>query len=210
MVMEYAGEMETHLTLCWDASENIDELRTWGLENGLKCLHIILARGEHHSQPMLTRRTKGTLSEEIATAQSLKDALAAEGFAVQRIKIEAAPWNEDVPQTAADLKSDPPDKYFESHIKILFEDYLSITALTAAVEKHSAHLSRNALRVRPDGRQERFVTLRCWSVGYTEAAAKLKKLLIEIEHLGFPVIDVEEEYVVYDDNRAIDAGWLES
>ncbi len=205
-MIEYAGELETHLTIRIDESKNVDELRMWGLENGLKCLHIILARGDHPSQPMLTRRAKGKLCEEIAVARRLKDALDAEGFAVQRIKIEAAPWNEGVPQTVADLKGDAPEKYFESHVKILADDRQPLVELTAAVEKHSAHLSRNALRVRPDGSRERFVTLRCPSVGYIEAAVKLKRLITEIEHLGYPVVDVKEEYVIYDDNLPIDAG----
>src|SRR5690242_13542138 len=104
IVVEFAGELETHITVGLDASESLAKLQEWATSQGLKCLHIILDRGATISQPMLTRHGQGTLSEEWTIASDLSRALNAAGFEVVRIKIEAAPWNKDVPQTENDVQ----------------------------------------------------------------------------------------------------------
>ncbi|HEX8251467.1 MAG TPA: hypothetical protein VF599_25055 [Pyrinomonadaceae bacterium] len=206
--MEFFGELETHLTICLTESKSIEDLRDWGTPRGLKCLHIVLEQGEVCSQPMLTRRTTGKLTGEIDAAESLKNLLIADGFTVSRIKIEAAPWNEDVPQSAAEIVRYSPLRYFESHTRIICDKETDKIVLIETVTKHSAHLSRNALRRREDGLEERFITQRCRTGGYAESLSQLNALLREIRGLGYTVIDVEEEYVVYDSNLEIDAGWI--
>lgn len=209
-IMEFTGELETHLTVCLQKTKSIDELRDWGAMHRLKCLHIVLEKGEVPSQPMLTRRAIGKLPDEIVAADRLKELLIEDGFAVSRIKIEAAPWNEDVPQSAAEIKEHSSQRYFENHIRILCDSQADTFELIRTVTNHSAHLSRNALRRRHDnGLEERFVTQRCRKDGYTESRDRLNALLHEVRALGYIVIDVEEEYVVYDSNLAIDAGWIQ-
>src|SRR5579871_6604612 len=162
--MEYTGEFETHLTVCLAAADEIDSLRQWSANHGLKCLHIVLDRGVTISQPMLTRRGQGDLSDELERALSLGQTLNAEGFRVTRIKIEAAVWNQDVPQSRAEAERHPATRYFEHHVKLLLDGYADSLTLAGIADQHSAHLSRNALQVRGDGRFERFVTQRCRSV----------------------------------------------
>jgi hypothetical protein len=208
--MEFTGELETHLTFCLQKEKTIEELRDWGAARGWKCLHIVLEQGEVCSQPMLTRRATGKLTDEISAVESLKKLLIADGFPVSRIKIEAAPWNEDVPQSAAEIAEHSPQRYFESHIRILCGKEANKSELIETVIKHSAHLSRNALRYREDGLEERFITQRCRTGGYAESLSQLNALLREIRGLGYTVIGVEEEYVVYDSNLEIDAGWIQT
>lgn len=208
--MEFTGELETHLTISLQNGKNIKNLRDLGTAHNLKCLHIVLEQGEVCSQPMLTRRTNGKLTDEIAAAENLKKLLIAGGFPVCRIKIEAAPWNEDVPQTAAEIEEQSNQRYFESHIRIICGEEANKSDLIEIAGKHSAHLSRNALRRREDGLEERFVTQRCFKCGCAESRNRLNALLREIRDLDFTVIDVEEEYVVYDSNLGIDAGWIKN
>jgi len=206
--LEFSGELETHLTVHLEEPDQMEALRQWGAEHGLKCTHILLDRGRHPSQPMLTRRARGDLASELASASRLVSVLGRRGLAVRRVKIEAAPWNRDVPQTCAEAARQPLERYFEQHVKLLLQPDADYGALGDLAGRHAAHLSRNALRQRPDGQEERFVTQRCRGVGRLKARQRLEALVHELSSLGHAVLDVEEEYVVYDSNEAIDAGWI--
>lgn len=208
--MDFDGEFETHITVCLDELNSLEELKQWGIDHGLKYLHIVLGRGLTPSQPMLTRRGNGKLSNELATSINLSQSLKTAGFLVTRIKIEAAIVNNDIPQSSAESSGIESDRYFEHHIKLLLEPSADNTILANLAEKHSAHLSHNALRIQSDGCREWFVTQRCYSVGRNEARKQLNILLKAIAELNHTVLDVKEEYVVYDSNLAIDEGWIQS
>lgn len=209
MFMEYSGELETHLTVFLEETRNIEQLQELARVYNLKCLHIILERGETISQPMLTWRAQGELTSQIEKARHLKDIISAAGFPVVRIKIEAAPQNKDVPQSKNELRKQFDGRYFESHIRILLDSRENNRALNEIAERHSAHLSRNALKESQNGFEERFVTQRNWRVGYSESNQKLIRLLNEIKDSGYKVIDVEEKFVVFDSNLEIDRGWIQ-
>ncbi len=206
--MEFAGEFETHITVRVANPAAIDALRVWAERRGVTFHHIVLDRGQTPSQPMISRHGRGRLSDERAAAEELGRQLAAAGFAVSRVKIEAAPWNDDVPESDADA-ANRPGRYFEHHVKLALDVAADIAALAALAVRHSAHLSRNARRVREDGLQERFVTQRCHDVGRRTASERLNALLAALTPLGHPVLSVEEEFVVYDSNPGVDTGWLE-
>jgi hypothetical protein len=206
---EFAGEFETHITVQLGALQSNASVRDWGLRHGLKSLHIVLDRGDTVSQPMLTRRGQGVLSRELARALELSDELSRDGFVVVRIKIEAMPCNQDIPQSDADAESHSPTLYFEHHIKLAIDANTDLSALVALVQRHSANLSRNAFKMRSDGQEERFVTQRCRSVGRATARLRLDALLSALATDGYQVLRIEEEFVVHDSNIAIDAGWLE-
>ncbi|ROQ60106.1 hypothetical protein EDD93_7526 [Streptomyces sp. 840.1] len=215
MGAEFAGEFETHLTVCpvpgrgtGDAEESA-RLGRWAAEHGLKFTRILLDRGAVRDQPMLTERGRGSLSGRRASAQVRSDALRAAGFTVVRVKIEAAPWNEDVPRTAGEAVALDPLCHFEHHIKLLLGGEAEVTAARSVAVRHGAHLSRNARRAVGGGRHERFVTQRCHAVGRAGARAKLDALLAALGAAGLQVLECEEEFVVHDDRPALDAGWIE-
>jgi hypothetical protein len=208
--MEFAGAFETHITVRATDSTDIDALRLWAERHNLAFHHIVLDRGQTPSQPMVSRRGRGRLSSELSAADELRRLLAAEAFAVSRIKIEATPQNDDVPTSDATAIGAHAGRYFEHHVKLALDPSADIVALAAIAVTHSAHLSRNARRVRAEGGHERFVTQRCFAVGRNTAREKLKSLLIALETLGHPILSVEEEFVVYDSNPGVDSGWLES
>jgi len=207
--MQFPGDFETHLTVRLADGQTVESLRAAPAARGLKCTHIVLARGRSASQPMLTRDGRGTLAGQLAEAAALRRALEADGFVVSRVKVEAAPWNQGVPQSDADGAAHPADRYFEHHVKLLLDDRADLHALARLAARHGAHLSHNALRRRDDGRLERFVTQRCHGVGRHTARARLEALLAELHSECYEVIDVEEEFVVYDSDLSLDAGWIE-
>lgn len=206
--MEFAGALETHLTVESLAADRIAVLGRFADLHGLKCLHIVLDRGNSASQPMLTRHGRGVLSSELEVAQKLALKLCDAGFDVTRIKIEAAPFNEDVPQCDGAVPGLSENQYFEHHVKLVVAADADLAELTRLAERHQARLSRNALRVRDDGLLERFVTQRCWSVGRFTAEKSLNALRSDLDQAGWAIAETEAEFVVYDSNLEVDAGWL--
>jgi hypothetical protein len=199
---------ETHLTIAAPDPSRVDALEEWAGKRSFKFGHILLDRGKSPSQPMLTRGGRGTIDVERDIAEASVRDLRADGFDVVRVKIEAAPSNEDVPKTDAEASDLPESKYFEHHVKVLLADEDAVAGLTSLAVPHGGHVSRNARRVRPDGRQERFVTQRLYRVGRETAKQHLDSLLNALN--SYEVLEIEEEFVVYDDNVTVDAGWFKN
>lgn len=208
--MDFEGDFESHVTVRADGPGGPEALAAWAAARGLKFTHIELARGRTVSQPMVTRQGRGLLRHELDRTRALAGELAGAGFAVTRVKLEAAPWSRGVPLSDDHGASAAPDQYFEHHVKLVLADDADLGMLAAMASAHSAHLSRNARRVRPDGRRERFVTQRCRGVGGASARARLDALLSALTQAGYDVVEVEEEYVVYDSDLSVDAGWIEA
>ncbi|MEU6937860.1 hypothetical protein ACFUJX_08405 [Streptomyces rubiginosohelvolus] len=201
-----------------------DELRRlerWAaLRPEVKFTHIALARGRTASQPMLTLRgSRPSYEDELAAVRETRAALAGDGFAVARVKVECAPWAAEVPREDADVVgSEHPHgrRHFEHHVKLLLDEADGDAAdgrradLVAVAVRHGAHVSWNARRVRADGREERFVTQRCHRTGDRRAALALDALLTELAAFGYDVVDVEREYVLLDSGPELDEGWLEA
>jgi len=204
---QFAGEFETHLTLRQCEQADMERLARWSEARGWKFVHIVLSRGQSASQPMLTWHSKGTLQSELARAEEARRDCEEAGFFVSRVKLEVAPYNPDVPQSARDVESNR--RYFEHHVKVLLPPDAETGEIQHAIKGANAHLSRNARRVRPDGQQERFVTQRCYHVGRSEAKDAFDGLLRCLRALPFPVVETEEEFVVFDSNLALDAGWFD-
>ena len=201
---DISGEFELHLTA---EGHDAERLRIFATDNGMKFSHIVLDRGTHTSQPMLTLRGSGTLTEQIELGRQWARRMRQADLGCRRIKAEAAPDNEGVPRTDAQAVA---DRYFEHHVKLLLPDdeLTRRIELAMLVTPHHARLSRNAYRERPDGAQERFVTQRCHHAGRATAHARLTQLLAVLRETGYPILQVEEEYVGYDSWLAMDDGWL--
>ncbi|MEU6235994.1 hypothetical protein [Kitasatospora sp. NPDC047058] len=206
---DFAGEFETHLTVvCTSAAGDEGRIRSWAERHRVKYTRIVLDRGATTDQPMVTVRGRGALQAQRSAALTWVERLRGEGFGVARVKIEAAPWNEDVPRTAAEAAGLPPGCYFEHHVKLALLDGTEVAAVRVLAERHAAHVSRNARRDLDRG-HERFVTQRCRGVGRPEARRRLDALLHALAAAGFQAVEVEEEFVVHDDRPALDSGWID-
>jgi hypothetical protein len=191
------GDFEYHVTVSDDAAAAA-ALAVWARARDVKFTHIVLARGEMPSQPMLTVRVAGTIVSVLEEASLLAGGLRGSGFDVVRVKLEASPFAEGVPSTAED------GCYFEHHIKLLLPPDADESALVDVVTPHGAHLSRNVRRIREDGNSERFVTQRC----HAAAVDRLGALTEDLRAALYNILSVEREYVVYDDRPSVDAGWI--
>lgn len=201
---EVSGDFEIHITV--DASRT-DELASFAASRGVKFVHIVLDRGVHASQPMLTLTGHGSSADQRFLLRAWEDDLRAAGIRPCRSKIEATPWSAGVPGSDEEAVGEPPSRYFEHHVKLLLPE-TEAAGLTDLVAPHGARLSRNARRQRPDGRQERFVTQRCHGVGRTTARQRLDALLAALRAAGHDIVRVEQEYVVFDSDLRLDQGWL--
>ena len=204
--MEFTGEFETHLTIASPECASQIALTTWAREHGMKFLQIELADGLTPIQPMLSWRGTGSRTSQMVRIQSVSDELAKAGFRVTRSKLEASPRNDDIPENDTDVEH-AAMRYFEHHVKLLLS-YEDISRLQQIAQRHEAHLSRNAFVQREDSLSERFVTQRCWRVGRKTAQRRLDLLLSELQQAALTVIESEAEYVVYDSNLSLDAGWI--
>jgi hypothetical protein len=223
-VRDFDGAFETHLTVAAGPPDELAEcvaahglagcaaahgLAEWAGAHGFKYGEIVLDSGATPRQPMLTRHARGTLAAQVDAAREWARRIGATGHTVVRLKVEASADNAGVPRDAADAAA-LPECYFEHHVKVLLSGPDPTEALRAAVRPHGGHVSRNARRLLADGRHERFVTQRCHGVGRADARVRLAALRAAIDAFGVPVLEVEEEYVVYDDNLGLDAGWIDA
>jgi hypothetical protein len=211
--MNFTGEFETHITVAIDnfggakqINEICEELQQWCIKHHLKFLHILLDQGVNQSQPMLTRRGMGKAIDELEKAKKISQALAFAGFSVTRIKIEAAPWSQGIPRSNAEVLNCSTDQYFEHHIRLLLSPKTDLQHLKNIAQEHSAHISRNALKIRQDNYQERFITQRCIAMGQVEANHQLEILSDAIKE--YKIINQEQEFVIYDNNLDLDHGWI--
>ncbi|WP_202502325.1 hypothetical protein, partial [Streptomyces sp. SID5785] len=207
----YEGDLEAHLTVDAASAEAVARLAAWAAARGLGFTHIVLARGRHPSQPMVTLRGHGRADAWIrSTVAETEAALAHAGFPVLRTKVETTPWASGVPQTDAEARRATARLHFEHHVKLLLPAGADREALASRVLPHGAHLSHNARRTRRDGHQERFVTQRCHAGGAPTAARRLDALLAALkEHSEAQILETEREYVLHDTHLDLDEGWLD-
>ena len=205
----FTGAFETHLTVAARPEGGVDALARFAAVRGAKFALIVLDRGRTRSQPMLTTAGEGTLTAQVEAAGALSRDLANAGFRVVRVKVEAAPWNAGVPADDAAAARLGDAMYFEHHVKVVLDGPPGSGTLPALLGRHGARLSRNARRRRANGETEWFATQRCYGVGLPTAGARLDALAGALASAGWTPVEVEREFVVYDDAPSVDDGWLE-
>ena len=215
---DFHGHFETHLTLAaadhesaaaWATAHGAAFRDACGADAAIKFSRIVLDRGEAPDQPMLTITGNGTLEDQRVTARQWCDRLRAAGFTVVRVKVEASPFNADIPLTTPEAAALPDGYYFEHHVKLVLTGDADIARAREVGVRHGGHLSRNARRALENGRHERFVTQRCYRIGRPEARRRLDAMLADLTGAGFPPAEVEQEFVVVDDNPLLDRGWID-
>jgi hypothetical protein len=207
--LAFEGDFETHVTVRCDPAD-VDLLERWAAGDGLKLTVIVLGRGRVPVQPMITLRGSGVLGAQYAAAGFVVGRLESAGFEVARVKIEASPWTRGVPGDDQGALRLGPGCYFEHHIKLLLDAGCDVEALGRLVAPHAAHVSWNARRALGAGRHERFVTQRCRGVGMAAAGGRLEELCGTLRGSGYKIVSVEREFVVFDSDESLDAGWIAS
>ena len=206
----FAGDFESHVTVEALPPDQVKKFQDACLEIGVKPILIELSRGDTPVHPMTAGKHRGRLPDVI---EYLENDVAAHlrhrGFKVSRIKVEAAPWNEEIPLTNTEAEQCP-DNYFEFHLKVLLDSMERYDELAGICEQHVTHLSSNAFKKREDGKLEYFTTMRCYNMGRTVAQVEFTGLAPAIKMAGFETCSEVCEYTVYDTNLSLDDAWLEA
>jgi hypothetical protein len=205
----YRGMFESHITI--DALDRDQQLRFSDVcrQLGVKSVLIELPEGAARSQPMTASYHHGEIGLVIAEVSSQCRGLREAGFALARVKLEAVASNEGVPDSDEEAARAPSENYFEFHVKLLLPATANLESLRACCDRHSARLSRNALKTESDGRSERFVTFRLYSIGRRSAFARLDALERDLTLAGFIIANRQREYTIFDSAERLDAGWID-
>lgn len=160
---------------------------------GFRRTHVVLARGEHPVQEMLTARVDAPdLPALRARARAMLRALPAP----LRVKLEVA--LPDDPRLRAALNA----HYTEFHVKVAVTTE-RLGALGDLARAHGAHLSRTDA---DDATPARYLTLRD---APDAPPSRLDALRDALAAAGFAVRRARAEAVLDDTNLALDDGWME-
>lgn len=201
------GLFESHITVHAETPEALARFKSACAEIGVKCLHIELDSGRNVFQPMIGATHRGDFATARHEAFELEATLTRRGFAVTRVKIEAFIDNEGVPKTNTEARAMGGGTYFEFHALVTLPSSDVPAALRSVCAAHGGHLSRNAFKRDPEGRTSRFVTLRVSGVGSRRADSIFGDFLNALREAGFELSKTRREFVVYDSNLELDAGW---
>lgn len=176
-------------------------------QNG-KSIWIELEGGQSINQPMFGIRMSSTARTQADNIKALVEAFA-QDFLVKRIKVEAGPHNNNIPQSSDVALNEPDDCYFEHHVAMELKGDTDFDGLKSELAGYHGYLSRNAFKTAPQsGEQIRFATQRFSKVTQKEADAKLEKLVNYMKKKQLNVMRIEREYNIFDSNLHLDQGWM--
>ncbi|MEM7157861.1 MAG: hypothetical protein AAF799_33785 [Myxococcota bacterium] len=181
-------ELEAHITVA-----SLQGLDAAADELGLRVIDIVLDRGAHVSQPMVTWSGSTSVEGALERLSEIRERLREAGHEVLRTKLEAPP-------------EEPTELYLEQHVKLRIPDGVALEGLAQLGRSHGANLSRNARR-RGDGFSWRFLTQRHLGP-WSHARAPFDALVDALRAAGWAVDALEREAVLLDTAIELDAGWL--
>jgi len=206
---QYTGTFEAHITICAESPAILQRFQQICQQLNVKCILIELPNGVMRSQPMTASHHRGNLAQVCTEVHSLAQQIWQAGFQVNRVKIEAMVYNQDIPVTDREVALHPVTNYFEFHIKALLAKDTDLEALRQHCAAQGAHLSANAFKLNTNGQHQRFITLRLYKLGRNSAQGRFQALLTSLRGQRIVLMQPQQEYTVFDSNLELDAGWLE-
>lgn len=209
---------EVHITVADDHNRGAEVFKEDCRKLGVKAILIELESGRPvHGifQYQTGFWAAGSFDEILRLIDEHSSALQQQGWRVVRQKCEVTPsllpGHINCPIENEDLEKFPPQNYFEFHVKLEIptdkrDEQMAV--IRQLVEKHRAHLSRNAFKSFSDC-EHRFVTQRVYRKGQREAYAIIDAFVADALATSLNVVQVQREYAVYDTNVDYDAGWVE-
>ena len=208
MQPSYRGTFEAHITVSAVNSAFKEKFHQICQNLNVKCVFIELPLGATRSQPMTASYHHGTLKDVLQQINQIAQNIVNADFEITRIKIEAMVSNQDIPISNIEAQKLPPSNYFEFHVKAILSADENLEVLRKYCLQHKAHLSANAFKKLVDGKQQRFITMRVYGVGYKSAQQRFDNLLLHLKAKGYKLSQQQREYTVYDNNSNLDAGWI--
>ena len=206
---QYKGLFEAHVSIAPLEKHQAEDFRAFCEKHHCKAIQIVLSRGTTPVQPMSCSRHQGTLESAKAEVNQLARDMQQAGYEVKRLKIEAYPKNQDIPQNQKEAKNHSAQNYFEHHWKVLLSSKPTEELLNIC-EQFKAHFSKNAFKKRTDQKQEHFITLRLYGQGLQETESTCAAFKTRLEALQVEVLKSITEYCVYDDYVTLDDQWLDT
>lgn len=208
MKPSYTGTFEAHVTIKADNLAVREKFNQLCQNLSLKCVVIQLPKGLIPSQPMTASYHHGALKDVLQEINAIAKIISKRDFEITRIKIEAMVSNQDVPISDMEAQKLPKSNYFEFHVKVILSADENLEILRKYCLQHDAHLSANAYKQLVDAKQQRFITMRVYGLGYKSAQKRFDNLLELLKAKGFKLSQQQREYTVYDSNLSLDAGWI--
>lgn len=153
-----------------------------------------------------------TSSKHIGNNQSVMEemeriALILKGndYTITRKKVETVPWHSMAPQASGTTM--PKDCYFETHIglAITHDELGKLRDLTGA---NGVHLSRNAFKKLDAATHVRMCTLRSYTQNREEFNQQRDLFIDLLKANDFNILDIINEFAIYDTNTRHDSAWL--
>ncbi|MGB3636287.1 MAG: hypothetical protein WBA39_01650 [Rivularia sp. (in: cyanobacteria)] len=207
MQPSYKGTFEAHITVKVEKLALREKFKLICQNINVKCVFIELPEGVTRSQPMTASYHHGTFSDVLQQINQIAQNIVNADFEITRIKIEAMVSNQDIPISDIEAQRLPKTNYFEFHVKAILSAWENLEMLRKNCLQHDAYLSANAFKI-VDEKQERFITMRVYGMGYKSAQQHFDNLLKLLKSKGFKLSQQQREYTVYDSNLNLDAGWI--
>lgn len=198
---------EVHVTIEPQQSSDIDTLLAICSQQRWKAI-IIDLKPPSPNQPMTCSRITGTIDDAFSHAKQVQRCLQQAGLLVNRVKIEAAPWNSQVPHSDQERQQHDPSAYFEYHLKLALSANNWQETLPQICHSFQAHLSHNALKHEANGTIQRFATIRSSTLGLERFQAYTQAFQDCVDSAGFTILKAITEFCIYDSNSALDNSWL--
>ncbi|MBV6623993.1 MAG: hypothetical protein KI793_13830 [Rivularia sp. (in: Bacteria)] len=208
MQPSYKGTFEAHITVSANNSAFTEKFNQLCRDLNVKCVFIQLPQGATRYQLMTASYHHGDFKAVLQQINQIAQKIKKADFEIIRIKIEAMVSNRDIPQQDIEAQKLPSSNYFEFHVKAILSASENLQVLRKYCLQHDAHLSTNAFKKLTDGKQQRFITMRVYGVGYKSAQKRFDNLLLHLKAKGFKFSQQQREYTVYDSNLSLDAGWI--
>lgn len=193
---------EIHITTNAVLQKDIPAYITFCESIEAKPIIIELQEGETAQQPMISKVVKSDRVADIPIwIERLTKQFEANNYPVKRVKVEVPLEYIYLGEIAfPEYKG----KYFEWHGKFIFENEEELDQARRTAISLGAHLSRNSLKGESN---KRFITVRTYGNEYAfKSAVNRLKNSLYIKPLD---LEKEEyEYCIYDSNKVIDKGWI--
>jgi NTP pyrophosphatase (non-canonical NTP hydrolase) len=126
-------------------------------------------------------------------------------YTITRKKVETVPWHSMAPQTSGAIM--PKDCYFETHIglAITTAELGKLHELTGA---NGVHLSRNPFKKLDNDTHVRMCTLRSYTQSREEFNKHRDSFVDLLKANDFNILDIINEFAIYDTNTHHDSAWL--
>ena len=192
-------KIEIHITTAALGLSEIDDFVNFCKTIDAKPIIIELADGEILQHPMISKRVEVKDRHELDKIMSnLKSQFTASGYHLSRIKLEVHSKSAEAGKLFfPDFKGG----YYEWHAKVYNDD---LEAIYKVADFVNVHVSKNGLK---GIKNRRILTVRETRDErlFLERTSLVKK---NFASNGLEVVNEEHEYCIYDSNKSLDKGWI--